>query len=336
MIGSQFPIATWPHLVAAVLVSLSAAGSAPAQAQTPPTTEPPHRVRLAPPVETKSQSSGRSSPEHWYPRPLTTLRGTIETYDAEQLAIVLDGQSVPTRVSSRRVIAVELTEVPPDQAAALESFHQGDFSAALPALVRSISDHDASSRPAVWRQQWLSMVAAQAAMRGGQGDIALELVSQLDARPLPMMTLAILPIDWTGAIGGDESMVQMAAGRAASDSLAVKLVVASWLLRSPKYHSAAEAALKRLAEQRDRKTIALLAKQLTFRTQPPPAIEANLRRMENEIEALPMALQTAPIISLLNLVRQAGLTDQAKQWKLTLELAAPNWHPDLAAGVAGP
>ncbi|PAY20435.1 hypothetical protein CKO51_06255 [Rhodopirellula sp. SM50] len=331
MIAARPHPITWPQLVAACLVSLSAAGSATAEAQPPPTTEPPHRVRLAPPTETKSNSS-----ERWYPRPLSTLGGTIQTYDAEQLAIVLDGQSVVTRVSSPRVVAVELTRVPADQAAALELFHQGDFGAALPALVRSISDHDASSRPPVWRQQWLSMMAAQAAMRAGRGDIALELVSQLDARPLPTTTLAILPIDWTGAIGGDDPIVQIAAGRAASDSLAVKLVVASWLLRSPKYRGAAEAAVMRLAVQGERKTIALLAKQLTYRTLPPPAIDANLIRIESEIEALPMALQTGPMISILNLVRQSGRKDAAKRWKLTLELAAPTWHPDLAASVAGP
>lgn len=326
---------TWPHLVAACLVSLSAAGSVTAEAQTPSATEPPHRVRLAPPTETRSDSSERSE-DRWYPRPLSTLRGTIQTYDAEQLAILLDGHSVVTRVSSPRVVAVDLTRVPADQAAALELFHQGDFGAALPALVRSISDHEASSRPPVWRQQWLSMMAAQAAMRAGRGDIALELVSQLDARPLPTTTLAILPIDWTGAIGGDESIVQIAAGRAASDSLAVKLVVASWLLRSPKYRGAAESALMRLADQRERKRIASLAKQLTYRTQPPPAIAANLVRIESEIEALPMALQTAPMISLLNLVRQSGQKEAAKRWELTLELAAPAWHPDLAASVAAP
>ncbi|WP_233903205.1 hypothetical protein [Stieleria maiorica] len=322
-----------PQLVTACLVvfaaGFSTSGTAGGQASA--AARPPHRVRLSPPLASTADST-----QHWYARPLTTLDGTIVTFDTDQLSILIGDQTAPTRVASERVNAIELTDAPADQVAALDLFHQGDFAAALPALVRCISDQDASDRPPVWRQQWLSMMAAQAALRSGRGDIALELVRQLDARPLPLMILGILPIDWTGTVGDDPTFVQTAAEHAASDSLAVKLVVASWLLRSPKYRSAAEAALVRLAGQEDRRTIALLARQLTHRTAPPPVIKANLNSIEAEIQQLPMALQTAPMISMLNLVRQSGLEDAAKKWQLLLELAAPTWHPDLPPDVTTP
>lgn len=283
-----------------------------------------HRVRLAPSVSAKSTAE-----ERWYPRPLSTQMGTIVTFDADQLSIQLEGQSVPTRFASQRVLEIELLQVPADQQAAIGSFKQGDYGTALPALVRCISDRDAASRPPVWRQQWLSMLAAQAAMRSGRGDICLELVRQLDARPMPAMMIGLLPIDWTGEIGASDAMIEIATQRAAADSLAVKLIAASWLLRSPKYRSAAEAALQRLAAQNDRDWIARLAAQLIWRTKAPPQIVAQHRQWEQQIDQLPMALQTGPMTSMLHLIGQAGLQDEAKIWRMKLELAAPAWHPDL-------
>ncbi|MCA9219602.1 MAG: hypothetical protein KDA71_04705, partial [Planctomycetales bacterium] len=230
----------------------------------------PHTVHLAPSVQAKS-----SPDQQWYPRSLSTQIGTIETFDADQLSIQLEGQSVPTRFASQRVLEITLAQVPADQQAAITSFNQGDYGTALPALIRCISEHDASSRPPVWRQQWLSMLAAQAAMRSGRGDICLELVRQLDARPLPAMMLGLLPIDWTGEFGANDAFIEIAVRHASSESLAVKLVAASWLLRSPKYQSAAESALKRLSALTDRKWIAMLAAQLIWRTKTPPEIVAS-------------------------------------------------------------
>ena len=293
-------------------------------AQTARAQHSPHRVRLAPRINTTSNATQR-----WYPRPLSTQTGNVLQLDADQLSIVLTGQNAPTRFAARRVLDIELTTVPQEQDAAIRSFKQGDFKNALPALVRCVSDQDPSDRPPVWRQQWLSMLAAQAAMRSGRGDIALELVGQLDARPLPTMTLGLLPIDWTGMAATHDHMMDVAAERAGSKSLAVKLVVASWLLRSPKYRPAAEAAVRRLTAQQDRKRISTLAGQLRWRTKTPPEVEAGLQRWENEIDQLPMALQTGPMISLLHLVRQAGLKNATKKWELTIEHAAPTWHPGL-------
>ncbi|MCO8125504.1 hypothetical protein NHH03_27445 [Stieleria sp. TO1_6] len=283
----------------------------------------PHRVRLAP-----LASSTAPADSAWYPQPLVSHTGTVVQFDADQISIVLAGQSVPTRFAASRVIEIESVRPAPDQRAALALFEQAEFGAALPALIRAISEHDAATRPPVWRQQWLSMLACQAAWRSGRAEIALELVDQLDARPLPPLMLSMLPIDWTGSVAMSDQEFEIAAGRAGSKSLAVKLVAASWLLRSPKYHDAAQSALTRLAAQSQRQTIAKLAGQLVWRSKTPPEIVADWQRWEQQINALPMALQTGPMVALFYSTRQAGLSDVAKRWQMTLEHAAPTWHPD--------
>jgi hypothetical protein len=306
-----------------VFLVITQTSLAPSLAQTPSVQSQPDRVRLAPGIESKSPSKQR-----WYPRPVTTQIGKVVQLDANQLSIILAGQVTPTRFASERVLGIELSTIPEDQAAAIESFNQGNFTAALPGLIRSISERDRSDRPPVWRQQWLSMLAAQAAMRSGRGDVALELVAKLDARPLSAMILGILPIDWTGTLVTDNDMFDSAVRRAKSDSLAVKLVAASWLLRSPTYRSAAESAIRRLAAQQDRKRISSLAAQLVWRTKTPPELQAQLAQWEDQIDELPMALQTGPMVSLRHHAQRAGIKDAARKWELAIELAAPTWHPD--------
>ena len=60
-----------------------------------------------------------------------------------------------------------------------------------------------NQRPPVWRQQWLTMLGTVSAWRTHRGRISLELVSQLDKRPLPLMTVAWLPISWTNRVEPD-------------------------------------------------------------------------------------------------------------------------------------
>ncbi len=281
-----------------------------------------HTVRLAPSLTARATDTVR-----WHPRPLTTLTGKITLFDAEQIQVLGNDQSVPTGYAADRVVDVAFTQTPEDQRQALALFEQKNFSAALPALIRCISDREADNRPPVWRQQWLSMLAAQAAMRSKRGKIAIELVKQLDDRPLPLMVLGLLPLDWTGNAGNELS--EAAVQAAASGSPAVKLVAASWLLRSAEYRSSAETALRRLANRRDRPALAQLADRLLWRTKAPPEIQADVMAWEDQIQSLPMALQAGPMIGLFHVARQAGLQDVARKWELLLTHAAPAWHPDL-------
>ena len=75
--------------------------------------------------------------------------------------------------------------ISPLEASALETFAEGDYSASLLKLPDILA-----AKPPVWRQQWITMIAAVAAWKSGRSELSLELVSQLDRRPLPPIAIA--------------------------------------------------------------------------------------------------------------------------------------------------
>ncbi|MEL6110360.1 MAG: hypothetical protein AAFU85_30495, partial [Planctomycetota bacterium] len=242
---------------------------------------------------------------------------------------ILVGDVEPTRFPGERVLGIEWAERPAPQADALKLFDEGQYADALTSLIGVITDKDATPRPPVWQQQRLSMLAAQAAWRGGRGEVSLELVEQLDRRPLPTLVWGLLPINWIGSVSS-QSIQNVAAERAKSDSLAVKLVAASWLIRSPRYGEAAESAINRLAKL-DAPVISELAQQLRWRIITPVELRSEWQRWESEIDALPMPIQSGPRLALESALRSAGIKDAARRQELILETAAPVWHPDLPA-----
>ncbi|KAA5547047.1 hypothetical protein FYK55_01110 [Roseiconus nitratireducens] len=290
------------------------------------------QIRLAPRVDAADSEApaGQNSDEpRWYPRPIVTVSGRLQTLDDRQVSVLLPDQTVPTRYASERVLEVIPAEVPDDQQTAIEQFLDGNHTAALTGLIRAVNQEDPSKRPPVWRQQWLSMMAAQSAWRSGRGEIALEIIQQLDRRPLPPLVLNLLPIEWTGGTVDADVITVAAVQGASSDSPAVRLVAASWLLRSAQYRTAATAELKRLAAQTEREEIARLAACLLWQTLTPTEVQSDWKRLEAEWRRLPMSLRAGPLIALERLTRSAGLADVAKRYQMMLQLAAPTWHPDL-------
>ncbi|WP_436714548.1 hypothetical protein U8335_16000 [Roseiconus lacunae] len=282
-----------------------------------------YRIQLEP-----RQRAAANDPEtRWYASPVKTVTGVVEQIDEHQISILVDGQTIAQRHSAARLISIEPLDLPDDQRQAIDAFGRQAYTDALTGLIRSVSEKEVSQRPPVWRQQWLSMLASQAAMRSGRGEISLELVNQLDSRPLPQVVVALLPIDWTGTAEG--TLFDSAAKMASSPSLAVKLVAASWLLRSPKYRPAAETAIKRLSKQSDRPVIAMLATQLAWQTNSPAKLSEDFGVWRSSIDSLPMSLQTGPLILISSTARRLGLKDESKALNLSLIHAAPTWHPDL-------
>lgn len=282
-----------------------------------------HRIQLEPSKPT-SDSADRAT---WFPKPLQTYSGTIDQIDERQISILVSGQSVPERFAIERLIHAELTSVPESQKTAIDAFKEKRFTESLTGLIECVSQPDPDQRPPVWRQQWLSMLASQAAMRSGRGEIALELVKQLDARPMPSFVMGLLPVDWNGST--DPNLFDSATKMAASESLAVKLVAASWLLRSPKYRPAAEVALARLAKQNEHPAVAMIASQLLWQSKSPTEIRDEWSNWKSQWEKLPMALQAGPLISMLVTAKRLGMSDEAKELELCLRHSAPTWHPDL-------
>lgn len=285
------------------------------------------RVQLAPLPD-------KDVEQRWYAKPVRWKNGRILGWD-DKLVEIETAEGTREKFAETRVIGFEITGVTEPQQEALQAFANGDFGTSLPMIIRSLSGTDPSQRPPVWRQQWLSMIAAQAAMRSGRSKIAIELVSQLDRRPLPSMTLSLLPIDWLGV--SNKPMQEAAVEGASSSSLAVKLVAASWLLRSEEYRTAATTAIARLAVQDERPRIAMLASQLRWLTVSPPELRSEelgqgLEAWESELRRLPMSLQTAPMLAIANQSRRVGDEEAGRRWALAVRYASPVWHPDLPRG----
>lgn len=286
-------------LINAFLVSAATMLSAAAD------TTAPDRVWVAPQPPTSTQSD-------WYPRAVKTLVGTVVDLDATQLRFVVAGDEAATVIAADRVVWIESTEVDSLQAEMIQLFvddRHNESLAKLPSVLKQ--------RPPVWRQQWLTMLAATSAWKSGRSKIALELVSQLDRRPLPALSLAWLPIAWTNRRQSTDS-VAAARTRLSDPSPAVRLVAASWLLSSAD-RSQAAATLAALKDN-ERKSIAALASVLQWRTASPPQVAEAAASWQRQVGRLPLVLQTGPTRTLIDKLRAAGQAEQAKRLEWSLEL----------------
>jgi hypothetical protein len=269
------------------------------------------RVWLEPPRPTSTQS-------RWYPRAIATRSGTVVALDAQQLRWLPAGSETEVLIAAHRVVWAE-----PELASELESeaiglFVDGKYAESLSRLPGILQQ-----RPPVWRQQWLTMMASIAAWKSGRSRISLELVSQLDRRPLPPLAIAWLPVAWTNGTQGPDA-VAAAENRLSDPSPAVQLVSASWLLSSAD-RSRAVAVLNQLRSGQ-REEIAQLAEVLLWRTATPPQVAESATQWQNKLDALPIVLQTGPTKTLVDKFRSAGRTEAADRLEWSLELTPIHSH----------
>lgn len=270
-------------------------------------------VFVTPPNATGSDST-------WYPRPIKHLSGKVVSLDNKALKFIVSGDQVPTQMAAYRLVWIRPGSVSAEQSAALKLFADEDYSAAVTPLIESVSQ-----RPPVWRQQMLLMLAANAAWRSRRSKVSLELVAQLDARPLPPCTIAWLPIAWRGQ-RPQVATIDAAETRITDDSPTVRLVAASWLLSSPSRQKAAQ-VLKQLAVANDRPVIARLAESVLWASATPPEVIKKHREWEKKVDAMPLAIQTGPRLLLATKSESAGLTTFAKKQRLALELTPAIPYP---------
>ncbi len=228
-------------------------------------------------------------------------------------------------VSAGRVLWARPLAIGDSEKEAVDAFLDEQYDAALRKFVEAIEP-----RPPVWHQQWLSMAAAQAAGRASRGSIAIELVRQLDRRPLPPMVLGWLPLTWAGR---DGLRINQDDAKAASDdpSPLVRLVAASALLRSDR--TTAVATLRTLAGLSDRPHVATLAAMQQLRTATPIRIREDHEKLLARIESLPMALQTGPLVMLADKLSAAGAAPQARRLELSLSVVPIGPHPDVPGSL---
>jgi hypothetical protein len=280
------------------------------------------QVWLEPPRPTASQSD-------WYPRAIQRLSGTVVAMDHQQLRFLRSGDEAETVVASRRVIWIEPGSVSSLESEAIELFRQRQYGESLLKLPEILKQ-----RPPVWRQQWITMLAANAAWQSGRSKIALELVSQLDRRPLPLMAIAWLPVAWRGGVQPIDAVTE-AKTRLADPSPAVQLVAASWLLGSAN-RSQATAVLRRLSAAGtsddqsatlQRRELGRLAEILRWQAATPPQVIQSADQWQTQIDALPMVLQVGPTQTLIHKLRSAGQSDAANRLQWSLDLVPIHPHP---------
>lgn len=271
-------------------------------------------VWLQPMPPTKTQSD-------WYPRSIQKLSGEVIDIDAKHLRIKIDGDDAESIYAAWRVIWIEPAEVSPLQAEAIALFNERRDAESLSKLSAVLKE-----KPPVWRQQFLTMMAANAARETDRGKIALELVSQLDRRSLSPLVIAWLPIAWTG----ERSAANAAAAteRLSDDSIACRLVAASWLLSSPSRADAIE-VIDAIANQSQRPALAAVARALKVRWMSPPEIQSSHKTLVAESQKMPMVLQVGPAIAIVERLTTAGLADQAKPLLWSLDLTPIHPHPAL-------
>ncbi len=259
-----------------------------------------------------------SNESDWYPRGIEVHRGEVKQFDAGQVRIQPDDEGDDLVFAAARVLWIEPETVSDLETEAMRLFADGEYSSSLSKLPDILG-----AKPPIWRQQWITMMAAVAAWKSGRGEIALELVSQLDRRPLPPIAVSWSPIAWTNRPASREA-IAAAEARLNDRSPLVQLIAASWLLSSPK-RSEAIAVLKRL-ESQPRPNLARFARVLTWRAASPPEVIESADDWEGSIEKLPMVLQTGPLTLLVDKLRAAGESDRAERLRWSLELTPIHPH----------
>ncbi|TWU23329.1 hypothetical protein Pla52o_28650 [Novipirellula galeiformis] len=302
-------LSTAPRIGLAILMTLSLMGIQTAWGD---------KVWLEPMRPTAAQSN-------WYPQAIQMRVGEIISLDAKQISIRLAGDEKESLFAAHRVIWIEPSQRSEKQTAAIELFDAQKYDESLRGLLDSLKE-----RPPVWRQQWLSMLAAQAAWRSARAAIALELVAQLDRRPLPPLVLAWLPIAWRNDRGTSSGATTEAAQKRLADPApAVRLVAASWLLSTDQRDRAVQ-TLKALRSDHARPEIAKLADVVLWRTTLPPEVAEQASRWQEKLDALPMVLQVGPTVLIVEQLSNANQEAAAESLKLSLELTPPHPHPELS------
>ena len=250
---------------------------------------------------------------HWYPRAIEDRWGAIIHLNASELNIRLDGDERSSRFAAKRVIWIEPAASTAAEQAALRAYADDEFGTAYTQLLDALH-----KRMPVWHQQWLAMLAARAAWRSGRSAQAIAIVSQLDAKPLPAIALAAMPVEWQrGQAQRDAPAV--AKNKLQDASPAVRLVAASWLMASPERASAIS-VLKQLAVNEDRPLLGQLANAQLWRVATPPQVRQSVDDWQQKLDRLPMVLQTGPALALIEKFNSAGLSEPAKWLQRSVEL----------------
>lgn len=289
-------------------------GSSEAAGQRAAETGPPatDTVWYAPPQES-------THPDPWYAAPLSSLRGRVIEYDAEELRLEMpDGSQ--RRVPAERVVRLE-AELPEPAGAALRGYRDGKPAReSIPELFTAIQ-----VPPPVWVQRLLTASLAGAAFEANRFPAALELVAGLAAAGAPPPLIAELPIHWN-LVPLPDTAASAALARLDDPEPLVRLVAASWLVATAQ-RSRAIAVLEALAADPAAPQIAKLADALLWSTFPPGDQRLVRSWYEPRLERLPIALQAGPLSILAAKFSAARRDEETLELllRIALHYDSPRW-----------
>jgi len=267
------------------------------------------------PVETATTEG------NWLARPLLKLSGTIKQFDTQQLEITVAGETQPTRVRAERIVWVVPAWSDNDARQGLVAYREGQWPQAIAGLFEALK-----KRPPVWRQEWLSVLLANAAFEAGRFPAAFELIAQLDRKPLPIPMLAQLPIVWHGRVT-EPTLLSAAEAQLAAPEPLVRLAAASVLIASEN-PNAAKQVLLQLAADAQRPLVARLADAQLWRRATLVETKQQLGRWLEKIEQLPPGVITGPLATVADRLENASDTEQAVEFWLAVALLAEDpSHP---------
>lgn len=258
-----------------------------------------------------STSENRGS--NWYPAAIQKQQGQVVQFDRDAIVITDPKTSRSRRLASSRVLWIEADDQTDREKNIRSFFEEGRDTDVLSGLSDVLNE-----RPPVWRQQWLTMVAAVSAWRTKRGKVALELISQLDQRPLPLMILAWLPIAWTNQITA-EPLVADALARLSDPSPIVQLIASSWLLSSVHRNIASEKIKELITSERTE--VAQLASALLWRVATPEQVKKSAEDWRDEIDRMPLMLQGGPLVLLKSKLQSSGETTAAEHLQWSIDVA---------------
>lgn len=258
-------------------------------------------------------STSETRGSNWYPAAIQKQQGQVVQFDRDAIVITDPKTSRSRRLASSRVLWIEADDQTDREKNIRSFFEEGRDTDVLSGLSDVLNE-----RPPVWRQQWLTMVAAVSAWRTKRGKVALELISQLDQRPLPLMILAWLPIAWTNQITA-EPLVADALARLSDPSPIVQLIASSWLLSSVHRNIASEKIKELITSERTE--VAQLASALLWRVATPEQVKKSAEDWRDEIDRMPLMLQGGPLVLLKSKLQSSGETTAAEHLQWSIDVA---------------
>jgi hypothetical protein len=264
------------------------------------------------------------------PRSLARMTGEVLSIDDKTLVFTPANETESVQIASSRVVWIEPKFEDEATVKAVVAFRSGDKNASISPLLNAVT-----AGPAVWRAQWLSMHLWQAAFHESKYPAALELVKQIDARPLPPMILGGLPIQWSSerlpvsALDAANNLLA-AVSTERNGSLATRLVAASWLLNESNNRMATE-TLRAITLQSERPALAQLATALLWKQTSPPDVIANQSDWNQRLAKMSLTLTPGPTFLAAERLEAAGRPEDALTKYLSVAIASPRPHATSAS-----